>query len=214
MNTSSPSPVVAAASAPSTAANKIDQRSGSSFANLFTVTAVVAVMLSLVAPHTFAAPPPVTVVQPVQVQVVNTATQPAQVEVTKPVQVQGGVEVLNDALCVPYLRSVTVNYPNSYGSFSIPAGKRLIIETIAVEVLTKFPDSKSVPQLYTPAGDRFPLAVQFLGVDTTGYGHLVGTQSIKLRYDAPSGPSQTTFLIEYAGADFFRASIAGYLVDL
>src|SRR5947208_3290247 len=72
--------------------------------------------VGFVAPSVLAAPPPVTVAQPVQVQVVNTAAAPAQVEVVKPVQVQGtvsltggqpvqvqgSVETLDDALHQPF----------------------------------------------------------------------------------------------------------------
>ena len=68
-----------------------------------------------------------------------TVTVQGEVTVKGPVEVQGSVEVLNDALKVPYNRRIQLTLPNGISSFDgslsgIPAGKRLVIETIGVRV--------------------------------------------------------------------------------
>src|SRR6187551_351638 len=89
-----------------------------------------------ITPSVFAVPPPLTVAQPVQVQVVNTAAAPAQVEVVKTVQVQGLIETLDDVVHQPYVQTQSILVGANEGAvlgFTIPAGKRLVIETVTVE---------------------------------------------------------------------------------
>src|SRR5688500_17336794 len=90
---------------------------------------LIASVLISALPAMFAAngPPPVTV------------NQPVAVTVTGPVEVQGSVEVLNDALKVPYNRMFEVTLADGSSSSTssvggLTAGKRLVIETIGVEV--------------------------------------------------------------------------------
>jgi len=197
--------------------------------------------LSLVPPCAFAAPPPVTVNQPVQVQVVNTAAQPAQVQVvnpvqvqgtvsltgSQPVQVQGAVETLNDALRQPYLQTATINAAD--GDFfatvflSVPAGKRLVIETIVVQFIVPFGQTGLVDLTVTSqgAGILVPLATQTSMDWNVSVGHFTvytSTLAARLRVDAPAAADGLMrFELDRnssAGSASFRATVAGYLVDL
>ena len=189
----------------------------------------------LIAPRTFAAPPPVTVTQPVQVQVVNTAAAPAQVQVVNPVQVQGAisitgqavqvqgsVETLNDAVHQPFNLTLSAEFGSDgfvHQNFYIPAGKRLVIETVTVEAAVPA-GQKVLVRLEVP--NFLSLAVQSQGVFSDASDtleHFVGTHPVKVRVDSPADPTQPAFTItafrgSAGGTGFFYASVAGYLVDL
>ena len=167
--------------------------------------------LSLTAPHSSAAQLP----QPALVQVVNTAAAPAQVQVVGPMQMQGAVETLNDVLYTPYFHTETVPYPGTVAKFTVPVGKRLIIETVTVMV-SRIPGQMILPTLFTPNGERLSLAMQSQGIDIAYHGneYLVGTHPIKLRIDGGTDSTQPTFTIQCDNSQTFWASVAGYLVDL
>jgi len=198
-------------------------------------------VVTLTAPRIFAAPPPVTVTQPVQVQVVNTAAQPAQVQVVNPVQVQGtvsltggqpvdvqgSVETLNDALHQPYLKTDFANVEaGSYSasvSVPVPAGKRLVIETIAVRVGVPVGQTALVSLTATSegAGVVMPVAMQSSVDWNVSTGHFTkysSTLPVHLRADGPTNADGALiFEIERntnVGSGDLRVTIAGYLVDL
>lgn len=177
---------------------------------------------SFLAPRAFAAPPPVTVTQPVQVQVVNSASAPAQVEVAKTVSVQGAVETLNDALRQPYIQSggAQIQHSNTDATatllFYVPAGKRLVIETVTVR--TAITATSGIDVSLNVGGTQLSLAVQSQGSAGGGYS---GTHPIKLLVDGPADSSVTapTFSItaDYSNVSVIgslKAAVAGYLVDL
>src|SRR5687768_10344642 len=175
---------------------------------------VIAVFISAL-PAMFAAaggPPPVTIDQPVAVTV------------TGPVEVQGSVEVLNDALKVPYNRMFEVSLADGISSRTstvggLTAGKRLVIETIAVEV-RGVPGQKvsvNVGGTAVALTDRF-----FLPIPVSDQGQFftrqifAGAQAVKIMIDprkisglvvalgrnASTGPAEATF------------TFCGYLEDL
>jgi hypothetical protein len=98
-----------------------------------------------ISPLASAAPPSVTVSQPVEVKVVN------------PVAVQGTVEVLNDALKTPYYMELVSLIPEgsviplaSGEPRTVPVGKRFVVETV-----TAYAE--------TPAG-QYPNVLLFLPI--------------------------------------------------
>jgi hypothetical protein len=67
-----------------------------------------------------------------------TVNEPVAVTVAGPVEIQGSVEVLNDALKTVYNRTITGSVSGGVNGFiqvpALPSGKRLVIETISVWV--------------------------------------------------------------------------------
>lgn len=189
---------------------------------------------SLLALRSFAAPPPVTVAQPVQVQVVNTDATPAQVQVVGPiqgtvgvqgpVQVQGAVEVLNDALRIPYNKTVQTNDPNpsvSYMSFPVPTGKRLVIKTIGLQCTVSsghmvFAGLTETSGEVAPGGFYLPLVFQSSGLLQPGITTYTTTISTDISFDRKEGYTPTIQLNYTNGgvSPVLVASVSGYLIDL
>ncbi len=138
-----------------------------------------------------------------------------------PTQVQGVVEVLNDVLYTPYVRSVSTEEGSlPWVSFDVPAGKRLIIETISFQGLhlTAAGVKRVLLDHAVSANTRLhiPLAVQERIVDgaTT---FLISTLPVKMRVD--SVPNETgEILIRMGGSTpdtsgRIMVAINGYLID-
>jgi len=88
----------------------------------------------------------------------------------QPIQVQGTVETLDDSLHQPYFQSTQValadGNDNATITFSVPAGKRLVIETVAFRVLPAAGENIVVDLFAQPPGERAlraPVAIKDCG---------------------------------------------------
>ena len=147
---------------------------------------------------------------------------PRPVSVVGPVQVEGAVETVNDALRQPYFQSIGI-YPFGESlrtvSFPIPAGKRLIIESITFRGIV--PQGQTAFFELNGATDTDPeiyLAPQFSALTFDGFREFVGTYALRLRFDAPAtGDGSIVFTMNreiQSGTAYFSCSLSGYLVDL
>jgi hypothetical protein len=154
--------------------------------------------------------------------------EPVAVTVRGPVEVQGSVEVLTDALKTVFNKTISGGVPagasfNTLTSLPvIPDGKRLIIETISVWV-TVTPNQKATAFLLTGGVGtiqhllRFAIPLTSQGV----YGspnpseYWTGTQKVRIVID-PRYSNQPSFNVYRTGTDIagFLATIAGYLEDI
>jgi len=134
-----------------------------------------------------------------------------------PTEVQGVVEVLNDVLYTPYARVVSLP-GNIIAGFDIPAGKRLIIETITFQSNhpTASPQRMFLDHVVpgSPSKAVVPLAIQdrIVEGETTW---VLGTHSVKIRIDAVAGEN-SEILIRRGGihAGALLVGVYGYLVDI
>jgi hypothetical protein len=139
-----------------------------------------------------------------------------------PVQVQGVVEIINDVLRVPFVKSAAagtmVSVLRPIVTFDIPDGKRLIIETIAFQ--TSRPNAESARVFFEPrvvlGEDRLliPLPIQTESVEgpTT---YLISAMPFSMRLDSISGSStELSFRMGSNTPTFLQVTVAGYLVDL
>jgi hypothetical protein len=174
--------------------------------------------LVLAAPRSSAAPPPVTVSQPVEVEVVN------------PVEVHGTVEVLNDALKTPYYLQLASSFlGGSAGAESelalIPDGKRFVVETVTAFARTpagQYPSvSLTLLRVNGAPADAQQGDVQLLlepqGVFDVG-GDTVfwkGTYPLKMLVDSGrNGIRANVFRSASTDQGLFWVSLVGYLEDL
>jgi hypothetical protein len=164
-----------------------------------------------------------------------TVNQPVAVTVSGPVEVQGTVEVLNDALKTPFhatqQTSLNAGIENAVISFPpLPAGKRLIIEVITVRAtvplgqnvaarLVLFP----VPNSPNPSVQIADLAVQPQGTFTAwnnpfpgnDYGSVyVATHTARFRVDAGRHSVVIDVRRSGPGTASMVASVFGYLEDI
>ena len=163
-------------------------------------------------PAMFAAngPPPITL------------NEPVAVTVTGPVEVQGSVEVLNDALKVPYNRTFEITLGDGISARTVTvggltAGKRLVIQTIGVEVRCGPGQKVSAGVGGTGAlTDRF-----FLPIPVSDHGVIVrqtfvGAQAVKVIIDPRIITGLTVAVGRSASTGIADAffTICGYLEDL
>jgi hypothetical protein len=139
-----------------------------------------------------------------------------------PTEVQGVVEVLNDVLYTPYSRSVlTADGSLPWANFDVPAGKRLIIETISFQGL--HPTAKGVKRVLMEhtisANTRItiPLVAQERVVDGSNT-FLIATLPVKMRIDSVLNDNKE-ILIRMGGSTpdssgRIMVAIHGYLIDL
>ena len=166
-----------------------------------------------IAPALFAAggPPPVTINEPVTVRV------------TGPVEVQGSVEVLNDALKTVFNRSMFAPIPiglsNELLPFpSIPAGKRLVIETLSVTVevdATQRARASFSTSGVSTSANALQFAIPLTSQGVFGTREIfVGTQKVRIVVD-PRFHVQPVFNVFRTGTTgFVSGSFAGYLEDI
>ena len=141
---------------------------------------------------------------------------PKPVSVVGPVQVEGAVETVNDALRLPYFQSRSGDGQDTL-SFTIPAGKRLVIE--AISVLADVPNGQSA---YFALNASTPFTFMFLAPQiampwTAVQTLVVCTHAIRMRLDAPADQDGTVTISVFrsgTGGTVFRGAISGYLVDL
>ena len=147
---------------------------------------------------------------------------PVEVIVSGPVEVQGSVEVVNDALKTPFNRSVTGHILGSADSalltfpFSgIPAGKRLVVEFITVAAFV-FPGETANARLELYPGPWYWLTMQPQGLSTQGEATFVATHALTLRIN-PATQELRVFVSRHKQSLYsapVAASIAGYLEDI
>jgi hypothetical protein len=138
-----------------------------------------------------------------------------------PTEVHGVVEVLNDVLYTPYARVVSTQDGSlPWAGFDVPAGKRLIIETISFQGM--HPTAAGVKRVLldhvVSASTRLtiPLAAQERVVDgaTT---FLIATLPVKMRIDSVLNEN-SEILIRMGGSTpdssgRIMVGIYGYLID-
>jgi hypothetical protein len=137
------------------------------------------------------------------------------------VSVEGVVEVLNDVLRQPFNESRQISSTGTTGNvtFDVPAGKRLVIETIAVQAVVTGGSQMRVDGQATSGGTDFTLDVplQSQGVfDTFGNQFSRAMQTVKIRVDGTAATSEIFFGYTRIGAGIstLRVTLNGYLVDL
>jgi hypothetical protein len=147
-----------------------------------------------------------------------TINEPVAVTVTGPVEVEGTVEVLNSALRTPFHKTlsatISANTVNGTLNFSIPTGKRLVIETLSVRA--SVPAGQAVQASFSGIGqDTFslflPLSLQgsFGGNDV-----YVTTQKVRLIIDRRLITILATDVLRSGGGPAnFQATVVGYLED-
>ena len=147
-----------------------------------------------------------------------TINEPLAVTVTSPVEVQGAVEVLNSGLRTPFLKtisaSIAANTLNGTINFSIPVGKRLIIETISVRA--SLPTGQALQASFSGIGaETFTLFLPMSLQGTFGPNDVyVTTQKVRLIIDRRLIPVLGVDVLRSgAGAATFHATVAGYLED-
>lgn len=155
---------------------------------------------------------------------VNVASLPAvQVNssAVSPLFTRGVDDGANDIYHQTHAKSLFNNSEFNFASFAVPAGKRLIIETITVRA-TVPPGQKAEFVLLTIGSEgsttNDPLTVQSQGVTEAvgGQERLSGTHPVRIRVDGTGQPSDITVSMTRnpaAGLAFLLASISGYLVD-
>jgi hypothetical protein len=139
-----------------------------------------------------------------------------------PTEVQGVVEVLNDVLYTPYVRVVSTQDGSlPWAAFDVPAGKRLIIETISFQGM--YPTAVGAKRVWmdhvvsTNTRLTIALAVQERVVEgaTT---ILTATLPVKMRVDGVLNENGE-ILIRMGGSTpntsgRIMVGVYGYLIDL
>jgi hypothetical protein len=156
---------------------------------------------------------------------------PPPVTVKEPVAVTGVVEVLNDVLREPYRKSTggrttatgTTPFPLHFIKFDVPAGRRLIVETISLQVRVPINQNVLVQMWLMEGGSSIDATVQLpvqkqgtFGTSTTP-DYLTATHPVMLRVDGTEFTNEISFnLVRNAevGELDFNVSIFGYLVDI
>lgn len=144
--------------------------------------------------------------------------EPVAVTVSGPVEVQGTVDVLNDALRTPFRHTEVVSLPDGTfartGAVTLPAGKRLVIETVVASA--SLPGGQNaVAAVSIPGGHNAYLSLQSHG-NFGGNTFFVGTHPITLRIDTVQTPTINldTGRSAGAGTGTFRVSVFGYTEDI
>lgn len=153
-----------------------------------------------------------------------TVNEPLAVTVAGPVEVQGAVEVLNDALKVPYNRRFEVTLTNGISTLTgtiggLTAGKRLVIETIGVRVRAE-PGQKVLVQL----GGNGVASIDtfFLPLPLVDHGEIstrqqfLGAHAVKMMIDPRVINALVISMARSASTGTLEAAftVCGYLEDL
>ena len=148
-------------------------------------------------------------------------TDPTVVTVDGVVEVAGAVDVLKEPVKTPFIQTQNYNFTavQTYAtvSISIPAGKRLVVESITCLARVTSGEAHCWAQL-TNVGDVLPHNYAFLTLTNQGVfnnqSYFVGTHKITMRID----PTQMSldFAVERnaGGAGDFYITVHGYLEDL
>jgi hypothetical protein len=144
------------------------------------------------------------------------ARPPAPVTVQGPVNVQGVVEVINDVLRQPYVRSGSASSDAPIVTFDIPDGKRLIIETVAFQASRPAADANRM--FFEPLinGERHlvPLPIQFTSVEGA-VSYLISMIPMTARIDsATNSTTELRFRRGSGAVGSLNVTVFGYLVDI
>jgi hypothetical protein len=112
-----------------------------------------------------------------------------------------------------YQRSLQSSQSNVTSWFvvfdAVPAGKRLVVEFISVEV--DVPVGQNAIRVTLDRQDRsvhrFPLSLQ-------GSGLFVAAQQMRMYFEAGESPRVAAFKDSFSGAIFLDATITGYYIDV
>ena len=177
--------------------------------SLFRAIAVMVPLLSLNLPAAESSPPAGPTVN---------LNEPVAVTVTNPVEVQGSVEVVNDALKTPFLKSVAVTINAGFEEventpIALPANKRLVIEAITVSVNGAL--GQTGWATLGLGGARAHLATQIIGSNSFST-RSIGTHAFKARVNTSQTP-QLGLQVQRTnstGIATFTVSLFGYTEDL
>jgi hypothetical protein len=140
------------------------------------------------------------------------------VSVVGPVDVQGSMEIVNDALKTPFAQTERFTLePNAAGSargIALPPGKRLVIETVTVSA--SVPNGQDVlAQLTLQNAAIAHLATRPLGTFGASALH-GGTHPVTFRLNTNQTPSIAVEVGRSAviGTATFRVSLFGYTEDI
>lgn len=169
---------------------------------------------------------PVLAAQDKDVIVVNTPAKPVPVTGTVAVTGTPTVEVVNDALYEPYIKTAVVSIGDGTAlgevAFDVPDGKRLILETVAVQAAVPSGQKVRVSLQAQVAPSFNPYVLGFLPVQSPGpilgYEYYIANQPFKLRQNPMIGSNaeiKVSMLRDSSSGDAtLLATIYGYLVDL
>jgi hypothetical protein len=152
---------------------------------------------------------------------------PPPVNVNQPVQIIGVVETINDVLRTPYAvsKSQTLNSGATqvFLDFDVPAGKRLVVEMVAIEA-SHLPTDYVWLDLQTVASDDplsgcpTPLAFTDTRNNSAGIAISVATHPITVRVNGRTGGLAALRFVgaktSSAGSFRFSATVRGYTVDI
>ena len=142
-----------------------------------------------------------------------------------PVPVTGSVEVVNDALYEPYIKTASFELANGVRlgevAFDVPNGKRLILETVAVQADVPSGQKVRVSLQAQVAPAINPYVIAFMPVQSPGpilgVDYYVANQPFKLRQDWFSGSNaeiKVSVLRDTStGTAGLLVTVFGYLVD-
>jgi hypothetical protein len=142
-----------------------------------------------------------------------------------PVPITGTVEVVNDALYEPYIRTTFIEIADGvrFGevTFDVPDGKRLILETVAVQALV--PEGQkvrvSLQAQVNPFTNKYVqawLPVQSPG-PILGVEYYIANHPVKLRQDPFFGTDEISVIMLRdlsGGTASLSVTVFGYLVNL
>jgi hypothetical protein len=156
------------------------------------------------------------------------AASDSNTKVKEPTEVQGVVEVLNDVLREPYRKTIggsttapgTFPFPGRFITLDVPVGKRLIVETISLQVKVTTNQNVLV-QMQTLRGGfvidtSVQLPVQKQGT-FGGLDYLTATHSVMLRVDGTETTDELLVNVQRnaeAGSVEVAVSVYGYLVSI
>ena len=155
------------------------------------------------------------------------AGAPPSVNVSQPVQIVGVVETINDVLRTPFAKTIsqplTAGEAQVFLNIDVPAGKRLIVETVSIEA-THLPTDYVSVDLQTVASDDpssgCATALTFTDTRNASGGLAVshGTHPIVVRVNGKTGGLAALRFVcsktSSAGTFVFRISVRGYTVDI
>ena len=161
--------------------------------------------------------------QPVDVKVVNPVTVTGKIDIGNKVEVSGSVETLNDALKIPFHRTVRlVNaqvglVPLSKDVYTVPAGMRLTIESVSARILV--PTGQKVYTALGFFGENASDCENYLALQPQGvfgsFDVFVSSQNLKIILDSTS--RFVTYEIHRnsdVGDITFSLTINGYLEEV
>jgi hypothetical protein len=153
--------------------------------------------------------------------------EPVSVTVDGPVEVQGVVEVINDVLRQPFRQTrsqtTSVGLSATIVDFDVPAGKRLIVETISIRARVNLNEVVEA-SMSTPGTDgtnatstALPLAKQGTFSTTNFPDHYSALHSVRIRVDGTAATNELSFILTRnltAGSGELVVTVHGYVVDI